>query len=190
MKTMARYNGDKLIDLLAERLIYCRKGIRLYEAVASKLRLAEDPLAQRLLRNFVEFTNEQRSLERWLVEQIEGLGGSADIHPKEAALIDGELRGLEEVLQSEGRAPALVHALLGVEVVSQAGWEVLTELAITADDEEARRAFARRRREQEARLEYVRDAVVTYARHELMGGPIVGASVEVKPTEPPRELPS
>ena len=65
--------------------------------------------------------------------------------------------------------PVFVHALLTAELVDNAGWQLLLELADEADDLEARQAFRRRLHEEEDHLIFTRRLVERLTRKELLG---------------------
>ena len=62
-----------------------------------------------------------------------------------------------------------MHALLTAELVDNAGWELLLELADDADDADARREFRKRLHEEEEHLIFMRRAVVAFARRNVLG---------------------
>jgi hypothetical protein len=60
-------------------------------------------------------------------------------------------------------------ALLTAELIDNAGWELLLELADDADDADARREFRKRAHHEEEHLLFARRAVVACSRRTLLG---------------------
>jgi hypothetical protein len=65
--------------------------------------------------------------------------------------------------------PHLLQALLAAELVDNAGWDLLAQLADEAGDREAKRAFKKRLHEEEDHLLFVRKAVEKLAFAEVLG---------------------
>ncbi len=162
MKTLASFNPGKLIDLLTERLTFERTGVELYDKVIDELRAAGDPEAKTMLGKMQEFRNEEKEHEEWLEEQIRDLGGDAHGKTEMSSLVERESMGIADVVMKDHDIPHALHALLTAELSDNAGWELLVQLALEADDEDARRAFGRRLHEEEDHLDYLRRAVERY----------------------------
>ncbi len=175
MKTLAQFNRGKLIDLLTERLTFERTGVELYDRVIEELRSATDPDSRSMLDKMQEFRDEEKEHEEWLEEQIRDLGGDAHASTELSRLVQRESTGIADVIMKDRDIAHALHALLTAELADNAGWEVLVQVALEADDEEARRAFGRRLHEEEDHLDYLRRAVERFA----------ASSVLTRPTERP-----
>ena len=169
MKTLASFNPGKLIDLLTERLTFERTGVELYDKVIDELRAAGDPEAKTMLGKMQEFRNEEKEHEEWLEEQIRDLGGDAHGKTEMSSLVERESMGIADVVMKDDDIPHALHALLTAELSDNAGWELLVQLALEADDEDARRAFGRRLHEEEDHLLFLRKAMEKLAVRDVLG---------------------
>jgi len=162
-------NLDPLIDLMTERLTFERAGVKLYDKILDALEQA-DGRFRGMLPKMQQFRDEEKDHEEWLEEKIRALGGDAHGRTPKAELTEAESEGIGKVvLEEEHEVPELFHALLAAELVDNAGWTLLVELADQADDSEARREFEKRMREEEDHLMFVREAVSGFLRHEVLG---------------------
>ncbi|WP_437322405.1 DUF892 family protein [Sorangium sp. So ce394] len=172
MQKLAQVNKDKAIDLLNERLTFERASVKLYDSTIQKVGRTADPTLLNLLDRLREHRNQEKEHEEWLEEQIRALGGDAHAETEMSRLIEIESRGLEQVVLDGDQNPAhLFHALLTAELVDNAGWQLLLELADEADDAEAREAFRCRLHEEEDHLVLTREVVERLTRKELLGAP-------------------
>jgi bacterioferritin (cytochrome b1) len=169
METLATYNREKVIDLLSERLEFERAGVKLYDTILEKIEGATDPNVSRLLPDMRKHRDQEKEHEEWLEEQIRSLGGDANKKTEMAELTLRESKGIEEVVSQDDQVTHLFHALLTAELVDNAGWELLIELADDADDREARREFKQRLHEEEDHLIFARQAVLWFARKDVLG---------------------
>ncbi|WP_437683873.1 DUF892 family protein [Sorangium sp. So ce131] len=172
MQRLAQGNKDKAIDLLNERLTFERASVRLYDSMLEKVGRAADPELQGSLGQLRQHRDQEKEHEEWLEAQIRALGGDAHAETERSRLIALESQGLEKVVLDGDQNPAhLFHALLTAELVDNAGWQLLLELADEADDDEAREAFRRRLHEEEEHLIFTREIVERLTRTELLGSP-------------------
>ncbi|WP_437805157.1 hypothetical protein [Sorangium sp. So ce1078] len=172
MQKLAQMNKDKAIDLLNERLTFERAGVKLYDAVVEKIGRSVDPGMLNLLGQLREHRDQEKEHEEWLEAQIRALGGDAHAETEMSRLIAVESQGIEQVVLDGDQNPGhLFHALLHAELVDNAGWQLLLELADEADDGEAREAFRRRLHEEEDHLSLTREVVERLTRKELLGSP-------------------
>jgi hypothetical protein len=72
-------------------------------------------------------------------------------------------------VMSDAKLPHLFHALLAAELVDNAGWDLLVQLADEAGDHEAKRQFKKRLHEEEDHLIFVRKAVQKFSFQEILG---------------------
>ncbi|WP_438021366.1 ferritin-like domain-containing protein [Sorangium sp. So ce315] len=170
MKKLAQANKDKAIDLLNERLTYERATVRLYDSIVEKIGRSADPSLLNLLGQLREHRDQEKEHEEWLEAQIRGLGGDAHAETEMSRLIAIESQGIQQVVLDGDQNPAhLFHALLTAELVDNAGWQLLLELADEADDDEAREEFRKRLHEEEDHLILTRQVVERLTRKELLG---------------------
>lgn len=69
---------------------------------------------------------------------------------------------------SDAELPHLFHALLAAELVDNAGWDLLAQVADEAGDREARKEFKKRLHEEEDHLLFVRKAVEKLAFRDVL----------------------
>jgi bacterioferritin (cytochrome b1) len=169
MKELANYDKSKVIDVLNERLAFERAGVKLYDRVLEVMRGIADDNVQRMGEEMEEHRNEEKEHEEWLEEQIRALGGDAHSETEKSRLVTRESKGIEEVVMSEAELPHLMHALLAAELVDNAGWDLLAQLADEAGDREAKREFKKRLHEEEDHLLFVRKAVERLSVQEVLG---------------------
>lgn len=168
MKRLAEHNREKLIDLLCERCAFERAGVRLYDTILSKLDATSG--APQVFRDEMErFRDQEKEHEAWLEQCIRDLGGDPSVRTESVQLIQRESKGIEQVVETDELLPHAMHALLTAELVDNAGWELLIELADDADDREAREEFRKRLHEEEDHLIFVRSAMLAFARKDVLG---------------------
>jgi bacterioferritin (cytochrome b1) len=169
MKELASYDTSKVIDVLNERLAFERAGVKLYDRVLEVMQGTSDENVQRMLEEMEGHRNEEKEHEEFLEEQIRTLGGDAHGETEKSRLVTRESRGIEEVVMSDAELPHLFHALLAAELVDNAGWDLLVQIANEAGDREAKREFKRRLHEEEDHLIFVRKAVEKLSFREVLG---------------------
>ncbi len=169
MEKLARYDAAKVIDVLNERLAFERAGVKLYDRVLEVIRASGDANVQRMLEEMQEHRDEEKEHEEWLEEQIRSLGGDAHAETDKSRLVTRESKGIEEVVMSDAALPHLMHALLAAELVDNAGWDLLVQLADEAGDREAKREFKKRLHQEEDHLVFVRKAVEKLSVAEVLG---------------------
>jgi bacterioferritin (cytochrome b1) len=167
MEKLAKKNRTKVIDVLNERLAFERAGVKLYDQILSKIRTSEDEVVVGLLEDMEKHRNEEKEHEEWLEEQIRALGGDAHTETEKSRLVTRESQGIEQVIMNDPEIPHLFHALLAAELVDNAGWDLLVDLADEAGDKDAKKAFKTRLHEEEDHLLLVRRAVEKFSVREL-----------------------
>lgn len=169
MKELARRHPDKVIDALTERLTFERAGVELYDTIAHNIERVGSPEDARLLPTMRVHRDHEKEHEEWLEQQIRELGGDAHGQTELGELITMESAGVQRVVMSDANVFHQLHALLIAELVDNAGWELLLELADDADDPDARRELRKRLHEEEEHLFFVRRAVAALARQNVLG---------------------
>ena len=172
MEELARKNRERVIDVLTERLTFERSGVRLYDRIIERMRASNDGAIAKMLDQMLEHRDQEKEHEEWLEEQVRSLGGDAHAQTEKARLVETESQGIEKVIFGERSGlPDLFHALLAAELVDNAGWDLLVQLADEADDRKAKRAFKTRLHEEEEHLLFVRRAVERFSAREVLGEP-------------------
>lgn len=169
MEKLAKYDAAKVIDVLNERLAFERAGVKLYDRVLEVARAAADANVERMLEELQQHRDEEKEHEEWLEACIRGLGGDAHAETEKSRLVTRESKGIEEVVMSDAELPHLLHALLAAELVDNAGWDLLVQLADEAGDRDAKREFKQRLHQEEDHLLFVRRAVEKLAFAEVLG---------------------
>jgi bacterioferritin (cytochrome b1) len=169
MKKLAEKNKAKVLDLLNERLTFERAGVELYDAILQNMQKSSSPDAARMLPSLKEHRNQEKEHEEWLEAQIRALGGDAHAKTELSELITTESAGVKKVVTGDKDLVHQMHALLTAELIDNAGWELLLELADDADDREARMEFRKRLHEEEEHLIFARRAMVAFARRNVLG---------------------
>ncbi len=182
MKDLANYDKVKVIDVLNERLAFERAGVKLYDRVLEVMRASGDENVMRMLDEMQGHREEEKEHEEWLEEQIRSLGGDAHAETDKSRLVTRESKGIEEVVMSDAELPHLFHALLAAELVDNAGWDLLAQIADEAGDHSAKRDFKKRLHEEEDHLLFVRRAVEKLSVAEVLG------KAEKLPSSTPMDL--
>jgi rubrerythrin len=169
MEKLSRTNRDKVIDVLDERLTFERATVVLYDTILERMRRSSEPEIARMLPTMQAHRDEEKEHEEWLEEQIRAVGGDAHAKTEHGRLVEAESEGLEKVVKNDADLSHDLHALLTAELVDNAGWEMLIQLADEADDVEAREEFKKRLREEQDHLVFVRRAVAALASRQVLG---------------------
>ena len=163
MRTVSRTHRSKVVELLIERLAFERATIKLYDTILEKLRPRGGPYAS-VKAHLRHIREEEKAHEDWLEEQLQTLGGDAHVETDRSLLVRREWRRIEEDAGGDQEPADLFHALLNAEVIDNAGWELLLELADRAHDGEAREAFQQRLHEEQEHLLFVSHIAAVFAR--------------------------
>ncbi len=172
MDKLAQKNKDKVLDVLTERCCFERASVKLYDKVLERMRSAKDSMFGRMLEAMQEHRDQEKQHEEWLEEFIRQLGGD-DQQPSEKARLVAEMsKGIEQVIMSDPELPHLFQALLAAELVDNAGWDLLVELADEADDRAAVKDFKRCLHEEEEHLILMREVMAKLSAHEVLREPV------------------
>lgn len=171
MPKLAEYDAAKVIDVLNERLAFERAGVKLYDRVLEVAHASQDENVHRMLEELRKHRDEEWEHEEWLEAQIRALGGDAHTETEKSRLVTRESKGIEEVVMSDAELPHLLHALLAAELVDNAGWDLLVQIADEAGDREAKREFKKRLHEEEDHLLFLRKAMEKLSFEEVLGKP-------------------
>jgi bacterioferritin (cytochrome b1) len=169
MADLAKHDPAKVIDLLNERLAFERAGVKLYDRILQVMRAAMDEDVTRMIPEMQKHRDEEKEHEEWLEARIRDLGGDAHADTDRSRLVTRESKGIEEVVMSDTQLPHLLHALLAAELVDNAGWDLLAQIADEAGDHGAKREFKKRLHEEEDHLLLVRKAVERLSVADVLG---------------------
>jgi len=169
MQPIPDANRSKLIDVLNERLAFERAGVMLYDRILARMRESQDENIRRMLDEMEKHRNEEKEHEEWLEEQIRMLGGSAHTDTEHSVLVSRESQGIIDVVMNDPELPHLFHALLAAELVDNAGWDLLVQIADEAGDKASKREFKKRLHEEEDHLLFVRKAVEKFTIKDVLG---------------------
>ena len=173
MHKLAQRNKQKLLDVLTERLKFERSGVKLYDSLIEKVQRAGDDNLMRMMSQLQEHRDQEKEHEEWLEQQIRLLGGDAHGETDLSQLIARESKGIEEVmLDGDSNLMHQFHALLAAELVDNAGWDLLVDLADSAGDDDARRAFKKRLHEEEEHLELMQKTMEGFMHQAVLDEPV------------------
>ncbi len=169
MAEIAKHDPAKVIDVLNERLAFERAGVKLYDRILEVMKASGRDDVDRMLPEMEKHRDEEKEHEEWLEAQIRALGGDAHSETERSKLVTRESKGIEEVVMSDAELPHLLHALLAAELVDNAGWDLLAQIADEAGDHSAKREFKKRLHEEEDHLLLVRKAVEQFSFADVLG---------------------
>lgn len=130
MQMLAGNSPQVLMDKLGERLAFERSGVRLYDALITKCQANPDELGSISIGVLQQFRADEAAHFRLVAEAIASLGGDPTAQTPSADVNGVESMGLMQVL-NDPRTSVLqsLHAVLTAELVDDAGWELLIQLA-------------------------------------------------------------
>jgi bacterioferritin (cytochrome b1) len=171
MDKLAKKNVAKVIDLLSERLAFERAGVKLYDTLHGRLRVATDPALKALLEQVEHNRDEEEEHVEWLEGQIRALGGDAHTPTERSVLVRAESEGVERVMRRDDSIPHDFHALLTAELADNAGWDLLVQIADEFGDAAAKKEFKKRLQEEEQHLLFVRKTLLELTKQEVSAPP-------------------
>ena len=172
MRKLAEKNVGRVIDLLNERLAFERTGVRIYDRILLRMRLAQDGEVQRMINRVQRHRDEEHEHEEWLEEQIRDLRGDDHLPTEKSVLVLAETQGIERVVHRDPRLAHDFHALLTAELADTAGWDLLVRIADQFGDRDAAREFRQRHREEQEHVLFVGKVVEQFVKRELQEQPM------------------
>ncbi len=169
MRELVRVNRGKVIDLLSERLRFERTAGRLYDAILGQVSASRDGTVTPMRDQLQQICDQKEAHHRWLEEQLRSLGADVHLETELSKLVAQESEGIERIALTDRSLPHLFHAALAAELVDNAGWQLLLDLADRADDGDARERLRTRLHEEEGHLYFMRQAVERFARRDVLG---------------------
>jgi len=160
-----------LLDKMGERMAFERRGVRLYEALVTKLASSGEVdsigLTEEALRKIQR--DELRHMQI-VVEAIEEMGADPTAETPCADVAGVEAKGLLQVLTDPRTTVAQgLSAILAAELVDNASWEMLVDLVRDFGNEELANSFDEARRQEEEHLRLVRGWLEALTRQETLG---------------------
>ncbi len=161
-----------LIDKLGERLAFERAGVRLYGALIAKCEALSHPLPDDTLEKLKHFQREEQEHFHLIADCMTGLGADPTAQTPCADLAGVENLGLMQVV-TDPRTSVLqsLHAILSAELVDNAAWEDLIELASALKHDDIARTFAQAAQQEEQHLASVRRWYAAMTLAEAQGQP-------------------
>lgn len=131
------HNPEVLFDKLGERAAYERAGVRLYQAMISKVQVCTHPEKEGLLADLNHIMEEEFHHFQILSQVIEQLGGDPTAQTPGADVSAVAALGMVQVVTDPRTTLAqCLQALLSTEMTDNAAWELLIELAEQAGHED------------------------------------------------------
>lgn len=170
--------GEKataLLDKMGERMAFERTGVRLYEAMITKLmgsgEMDEIGLTEEALRKIQAEELEHMYL---VAEAIEKMGGDPTTETPCADVAGVQAEGLVQTLVDPRTTVAQgLSSILAAELVDNASWELLVELSREFGSDELANSFEVARQEEQEHLRLVRGWYVALTKRESEGMPAV-----------------
>ena len=159
-----------LVDRIAERLAFERTGTRLYEALIVKHAAYADELPNVPVERLTQFHAEEAEHFAMLAEVLQSLGADPTAQTPAADLVGIQGMGLMQAL-TEPRT-TFVQALCTIliaELADNDGWEMLINLATTAELDDLVERFRTAREQEDEHLDQVRTWLLELSAAELTG---------------------
>jgi bacterioferritin (cytochrome b1) len=172
-----RYDRERLIDLLDERMMFERTAFDVYGLAIEALEQDGDPELARYLDAMRRAQNEEAEHAEWLERLIDQLGGA----PGRTLLgraTETQTSGIVRAVERPRSSIAVLYAMLASEAADVAGWRLLLEIARRAGDAAAVPALSERVQREEEHYALVHDALLAATeRHALLrpGGYLAGS---------------
>jgi ferritin-like protein len=170
-KVMKGQKPTVFLDKLGERLAFERTGTRLYEAVRAKLAGFGGGngvgIHDQMLREIQTQETEHMQL---LAEAIEKLGADPTTETPSADVAGVLSLGIVQVLTDPRTTiPQCLNALLAAELVDNASWEMLVQMAQDGGYDEMADDFRRALQEEQMHLQHVKGWLAEATRLEMHG---------------------
>ena len=139
---LAGHRAQVLIDKLGERLAFERGGVRLYEALLVKCRVAEDSLVPDEVDMLQRFRDQEAEHMDIVASALRDIGADPTAQTPCADLVGIESLGLVQAM-NDPRTTLLqsLHVMLDAELLDNAGWDLLIDLARAGGHDAMAQAF-------------------------------------------------
>lgn len=149
------------MDKLGERLAFERSGVRLYEAAIAKMLALNE--SRRMLQQLEHIRREEAEHMEILVLAIKKLGADPTAMTPGADVTGVLGMGLIQVLTDPRTdAPQALTALLNAELIDNAAWELLIELAMGNGQDEMVEQFEKALAQEEEHLSIIKVLLKDY----------------------------
>ncbi|OFZ53142.1 MAG: hypothetical protein A2428_11980 [Bdellovibrionales bacterium RIFOXYC1_FULL_54_43] len=150
---------DEFIDKCTERYYFESAGVSLYDAAIRKA-------PQQFRAKLTEIRDQERAHAQMLREVIRTLDADPGVMTESAKLSQIESSGVIHVIE-HGNFEAVMDALLVLELVDNAKWELLIEIADELGDDEAKESFEDALGDEADHLVYIREQIVQTTMYRL-----------------------
>lgn len=146
-----------LVDKLGERLAFERGGVRLYEALLIKCGGADAPLPADILAELQRFRDEEAEHMGVVIQALQTLGADPTAQTPCADLVGVEAMGFVQAMNDPRSTLAqALHVMLDAELVDNAAWEMLIELARATGHDNIALTFVKPQQQEAVHLSRVR----------------------------------
>lgn len=157
MQMLSGHSPQVLMDKLGERLAFERSGTRLYDALITKCEAQRDELSLVSIAVLQQFREEEAHHFHVVMQAIQQLGGDPTAQTPSADVNGVESMGLMQVLTDPRTSVShCLHAVLTAELVDNAGWSLLIELASELGQDELLNQFRPALEEENRHLAQIR----------------------------------
>ena len=163
---MAHVNKDALADKLCERLAVETGGVEIYQEAIARI---DDPTVAARLRHFMQEEAEHRDLLDAYLTRL----GVADRDTPSARLARHEGEAYKQLVGEAETAAQVLNILLTVELMDEAGWEMIIDLGRDLGDDELVRTLDAALQEEKEHLRGVRGMLAQMTRALMMSGEAV-----------------
>jgi len=150
---------DEFIDKCTERYFFESTGVKLYDAAIRKA-------PQQFRAKLTEIRDQERAHAQMLREVIRTLDADPRVMTDSAKLSQIESSGIIHVVE-HGNFEEVMDALLVLELVDHAKWELLIEIADELGDDEAKESFEEALGDETDHLVYIREQIVQTTMYRL-----------------------
>lgn len=167
LKIIQGKNATTFVDKLGERLAFERSGFRLYQALIEKVEAKAGTDLDRTLDRLRHFQTEEANHFFMLMDCFKKIGADPSAMTPSADLGGVASEGLLQIITDPRTSvPACMQALLTAEMVDNAGWELLIELADDMGDDEMVLLFTDALREEKEHLEGIKSLYTSLIKEE------------------------
>jgi rubrerythrin len=160
-----------LVDKTAERLAFERTGVRLYEALLTKMDASSAFSGGPSIEDVQTIRDEELEHARMLKDALEQLGADPTAMTPSADLVAMEGMGLGAVLgDPRTTVGQCLHALIVAELADNEGWTMLRDLAEEMGQKDLAGRFRQAEQDEERHLEQVRSWLTAHTRSEAQIG--------------------
>jgi rubrerythrin len=154
---MPELKMDTLVDMLCERLTVETHGVELYRAVLAKM---PEPKVAARLEHFMHEEAQHRDLLSGYLDRL----GVADRETPSARLAGHESEAYARLIGEADTPTQLLNILMTVELMDEAGWEMLINLGRDLGDEDMVSTFQQALKEEKEHLRGVRGMLAQMTR--------------------------